>query len=474
MAIYKLVTLAKTDVDNYDYLQADNSVNSKQQKISLNSLFPSMATTGTSSESLYVSVTNKNQLNFKGIKAGDTGLLTVATDTNNIVLTVLEAGIDLDLCNNLNAGFLKAIDFSGSVTGECPVVSGGTGLSTVAKGSILYASAADTIAAATPASNGQILVHNSTTGVPAWASLGAGTNLTLDVSSAGAVTLNAAYTTATAILDMANYNIDLGTGYISADGSTNQGIRVTGANTYLGASGSYFNNAILNIGGGGIEFSDSSSITATDQTGGTAGKNVTIEGGGSAAAAAGGVYITGGTATGNGAGGSVIIQAGRDTSGTADGTIQLKTYTGGVATSALNVTAEGQDIQIPTGNLVITTANKTIVMSDRTDATQGTSATNSVTNNSASGIITLYGAALASQAEVEFTFTNSVIQSDSVILTGLECAATGRTAGANIQVYFHTKATGSCKIVVANTDDVSTDADDVFKIHYMVVNNSVT
>ena len=470
MAIYNLVTLVKTDINNYDYVQADNSVNSKSQKITLASLFPSLATTGAGSESLYVSITNKNQLNFKGIKSGDTGLLTVATDTNNIVLTVLEAGIDLSLCNNATSGFLTSLDFTGSVTGECPVVNGGTGLSTVAKGSILYASDANEMAAAASTVNGQILVHNSTTGVPAWATLGAGTNLTLDTSAAGAITLNASYTLATDILDMNNNNIDLGNGYISSDGSTSQGVRVTGANTYLGASASYFNNAILNIGGGGIEFSDSSSITATDQTGGTAGKNITLEAGGSAAAAAGSVYITGGTASGNGAGGSVIIQAGRDTSGSTDGTVQLKTYTGGVATAGLNVTAEGQDVQIPTGNLVITSANKTLVMSDRTDATQGTSATNSVTNNSAAGIITLYGAVLASQAEVEFTFNNSVIASNSVILTGLECVDTGRTAGANIQVYFHTKATGSCKIVVVNTDDVATDANDVFKIHYMVVN----
>ena len=472
MAIYDLVTLAKTSVDNYDYLQADNSVNFKTQRITIASLFPSMATTGAGGQDLWISVTNKNQLNLKGLTSADATKLSVTTATNNLVLTLLEAGIDLDSCDNATAGFLKSLDFSSAVTGENAVVNGGTGLSTLAKGSVLYASDVDVISAATPATNGHILVHNTTTGVPAWAALSAGTNLTLDISSAGVLKLDAAYTTATAILDMGSYNIDLNTNYISSDGSTSQGMRVSGANAYIGASASYFNNAKLNIGGGGIEFSDTSSITATAQTGGTAGKDVTIKSGGSAAAAAGNVYITGGTATGNGAGGSVVLQAGRDTSGSADGSVQLKTYTAGVATAGLTVSSEGQNVTANTGSFVVSGATKGLVHTGRTDATQGTSATTAVVNNSSSGIITLYGAVLASQAEVEFSFTNSTIQADSVILTGLEVVASGRTAGANIQVYLHTKAGGSVKVVVVNVDDVATDVNDIFKINYLVINNS--
>ena len=123
--------------------------------------------------------------------------------------------------------------------------------------------------------------------------------------------------------------------------------------------------------------------------------------------------------------------------------------------------------------MIITAATDGIIHTNSGTVTQGTNATTTVEHDSTSGIITLYGAALASQAEVEFIFTNSTIQDDSVILTGLECAASGRTAGANIQVYFHTKASGSVKIVVVNTDDVSTDADDVFKINYLIINNSI-
>ena len=40
MAIYNLADLAKTSIDNYDYIQADNSVNTKRRKITLSTLFP--------------------------------------------------------------------------------------------------------------------------------------------------------------------------------------------------------------------------------------------------------------------------------------------------------------------------------------------------------------------------------------------------------------------------------------------------
>ena len=389
MAIYDLITLAKTSVDNYDYIQVDNSVNSREQKITLNSLFPSMATTGTSSESLWISVTNKNQLNFKGIKSGDTDLLTVTTASNNIVLTALEAGIDLNLCNNTASGFVSGVDFTGTVTGENPVINGGTGLSTIAKGAILYASDINTIAATASSTNGQILVHNSTTGIPAWATLDAGTNLTLDVSAAGVLTLNAVLTTMAADLDMSNYDIDLGTGWLSGDGS-HEGINIdSSGKVFIGQSTptAAFDDT-LNIKGG-IRFTntDAPTIKPTATVSSTAGQAVTIEGGGSAGAAAGTLNLTGGTCSGNGAGGSVIVTAGRDTSGSSDGTVQLKTYTGSSAIAGLTVAAEGQNVTVDTGNLVITGAAKGIIHTNSGTVTQATDHTTGCTINATSGVI---------------------------------------------------------------------------------------
>ena len=119
-------------------------------------------------------------------------------------------------------------------------------------------------------------------------------------------------------------------------------------------------------------------------------------------------------------------------------------------------------------------ASAALNVADVGAVTQITSATTAVTLNAQAGVITTFGAVLASAAEVEFTLTNSAIKgTDSVILTGIQCAASGRTGGANIAVYVHTIAAGSCKIVMVNTDDVSDDADDLWVIHFVVVNSNV-
>jgi len=287
-----LTTLAKTSVVSTDFLLVTNSATGSDKKLSVSTMFPSVSTAGTSSETFYNSatLTNKNQLVFKGIKSGDTGLLTVATTSSNIVLTALEAGIDLSLCNNVTSGFLTSVDFSGAVSGENGVTNGGTGLSTIAKGAVLYASNTDTVAASTAMStHGQLLIGNATTGTPSVSTLTAGTNVTI-TNAAGAITIAASLSTMAADLDMDNNDIDLGTGYLSSDGAQN-GIRVTAANAYIGASANYFDSDILNIGGGGIRFDSAASIKPSATAGGTAGKTVTIEGGGSAAANAGNLVL---------------------------------------------------------------------------------------------------------------------------------------------------------------------------------------
>ena len=366
MAIYDLITLAKTSVDNYDFIQADNSITHKNQKITLSSLFPSMATTGAGSESLWISVTNKNQLNFKGLKSAD-AKMTVTTASNNLVLTLVEAQVDLNNCNNSNAGFLKSVDFTGTITGECPVIKGGTGLSTIAKGAILYADAADSIAATAVPTNGQVLIGNATTGVPAWATLTDGDNVTI-TETAGAISIAANLSNLGANLDMRNsgntttYHIDAhgGTGFFSGSGLA-EGVTVDADGKVFMGEGTptaFFDDA-LNIFGGGIRFGNTADVAIKPNatTSSTAGKAINIAAGNSASGAAGDLYLKGGSASGTAAGGSIEIIAGQDTGGTNNGHITLKTYTGGTATAAITVEDEGQDVTINTGDLIMSTGN---------------------------------------------------------------------------------------------------------------------
>tara|TARA_R110002020_G_scaffold147506_3_gene322897 strand:- start:2954 stop:4450 length:1497 start_codon:yes stop_codon:yes gene_type:complete len=359
--IYDLITLAKNSVDANDFLELANSSTKQYKKISVSTLFPSLSTSGTSSEALFVSTTNKNQLNFKGIKSGDTGLLTVATTSNNIVLTALEAGIDLSLCDNTTSEFSTGVDFTGTITGENAVANGGTGLSTIAKGAMLYANAADSIAATSALStNGQILIGNATTGFPSVAGITGGTNMTVS-AGAGTITLDANQTNAEANFDLRNaagdttYNIDThaGDGWIAGDG-TDGGLTVDASDrVYIGATGTKVFSEILTLAGN-LRFTGAATIKNTAVTSSATGTALTIESGGSADGNSGHLNLTSGTASGTGTGGSVIITAGK---GATDGDIQLKTYTGSTATAAVTIGAEGQDVTVNTGDVIMSTGN---------------------------------------------------------------------------------------------------------------------
>jgi len=468
--IYSLRSLVKTSVDDYDYLETSNGVTNISNKLQISSLFASLATAGTSSETLYSSVSNKNQLNFKGIKSGDTGLLTVTTASNNIVITALEAGVDLDLCNNANAGFLKSIDFTGTITGQNSVINGGTGLSTIAKGALLYASATDTIAATGAMStNGQLLIGNATTGIPTLATLTGGTNVTV-TNTAGAISLAATLSTATANLDMANYDIDLGTGWLSGNGS-HEGINIdSDGKVFIGEDTptAVFAEA-LNVKGS-IRFlnTDAPTIKPTATSSSTAGLALTLESGSSASGAAGNLNLTAGTASGNAAGGSVIVTSGRDTSGAADGDIQLKTYTGGTATAGLTVAAEGQNVTVDTGNLVITQAAKGIVHTGSGTVTQSTGHTTGVTINATSGRITLAAVALAAATNAEFTVTNSTVTANSIIMLTVQDENT--TDNAQLTAATHTIGSGSFKISLHNPAATGSTSTTASKIHFLVIN----
>jgi len=481
--IIDLVTLAKTSIDSNDFFVISNTAGTTSKKVNASGIFPSLVTLGTGSENLWASITNKNQLNFKGIKSGDTSLLTVTTVSDNIVLTALEAGIDLSLCNNAKSAFLSGMDFKSTISGQCPVTNGGTGLSTIAKGAMLYASAADTIAAtAAMSTHGQLLIGNATTGVPSAATLTAGSGMTI-TNGGGSITLAATITNAEANIDLRNaagsttYNIDTngGTGWMSGDG-TDEGITVDNdGKVFLGqATPTAAFDDTLNIKGG-IRFTntDAPTIKPTATVSSTAGQAVTIEGGGSAGAAAGTLNLTGGTCSGNGAGGSVIVTAGRDTSGSTDGDIQLKTYTGGTATAGLTVGAEGQDVTVNTGNLIITSAAKGIVHTGSGTITQSTNHSTGVELNTTSGVITLANVALAAAAEADFKVDNDTVQAESVILLTVQSNAAG-SATNNASLHAELDEVEDNYFNVRLTNPGAGNTTGIHKIHFLVINPAIS
>ena len=66
--IKSLKVLPKTSATGKDVLLVTNTKTNSARQYSLSNLFPSVNTSGNNSESILVNVTNKNQINLKGVQ----------------------------------------------------------------------------------------------------------------------------------------------------------------------------------------------------------------------------------------------------------------------------------------------------------------------------------------------------------------------------------------------------------------------
>lgn len=337
LPISSLTTIAKTSISTTHYLPlADGTA--ANYKLLIQDLFPSFNTAGSGSEALYTVITNKNTLNFKGIKSLDS-LLTVATTSNNITLQVNPGNINLDDCDNSVSQFLTGpINLAaggGGVTGILPAANGGTGLTTLLTNS-LFVGNGTTLAALGVATNGQIPIGR--TGLsPVLAAITAGTNVTV-TNGSGSITIAASLSVLTSALNGAGNNI-YGLGWLSGDGQ-NEGIAINSAGrVFIGSStpAAFFNydlNVNNGIGLNGsvgqiIEMSPSATpanmaIFGSNATvANIAGGYVSITAGTASGTGQGGyVGLYGGAASGSGAGGAALIYGGTSSSG-AGGNVQI-------------------------------------------------------------------------------------------------------------------------------------------------------
>ena len=319
--ISALTGLAKTSIGATDYFVIANTTVPTNYKILAQDFFPSLNTSGTSSESLFVNVTNKNVLNFKGIKSLNS-LLTVATASNNITLQVNEANINLANCNNATSAFLSSVSLTTNVTGTLPVANGGTGATSITANSLVLGNGTGAFSALGAATNGQLVIGR--TGLsPLLATLTAGTNISI-TNGAGSITIAASLSTLASNLDAGGYNV-YNLGWLSGDGN-NEGLKLdSSGRIFVGSSTptSFFTgdlnvNQDIYLKGGVTQY-----IKQADSSSGTSllilqggnrissagvGGGVRILGGASVGAnVAGGVAIYGGTHDGSGTGGDILF-----------------------------------------------------------------------------------------------------------------------------------------------------------------------
>jgi len=477
--IKSLKTLAKASASANDVLLVTNTSTNIATKYTLTNLFPSLVNKG-SGQQLFTSLTSKNQLNFKGIRSNSSSKISVVTSGNDIAISLIERGIDLNNCNNANSQFSRGVNFNKIVTGINSISNGGTGLSTLAKGSVLFASDLNTMSSATLAANGQLLIGNATNGYPSAATLTAGSNVTI-TNGAGAITIAASLSGLAADLDCNTYDINLdhaaGRSWLSGDG-TSEGVSVDAdGKVFIGDStptvptidgqlhlcGASTNALVI----GNTNDYKNHTIKAMTAAGGIAGLTLTIQGADASSGnvAGGGILINGGDASGSGLGGNVAIYGGTSPSGTV-GSVRMYTS----ATLGLSVN-QAQDVTVHAGSLIISGAAEGIVHTNSGTVTQATDHTTGVTLNTTSGVITLAAVALAAATNAEFTFTNSTIQADSVILLTIQDENT--TNNAQLTVATHTIAGGSCKISIHNPAATGSTSTTASKIHFLVINNSV-
>jgi len=428
---------------------------------------------------------DKNTLIFKGIRSNDTVLevkneiLSADATKTNLVLDFNQAQLDLNTCNNTNSGFLSQATLSNSahVTGTLPVANGGTNATAFADKSVVITqdSGTDTLAAVAMSTNGQLLIGG--TSGPAVATLTAGTNVAI-TNADGAITIASSIGTISSTLDTSNNNIDLGTGWLSGDG-TAEAINIDSAGqVFIGAGNptAYFTTD-LNVNGsvslGTSTGNESVTVLAKPCTSG-ASQPVLIGGSNASGTgnACGAMIFQAGNGDGNGGGGSLTLQGGLKAGSGIDGDVLIKTGASGSTTTALTVD-ENQDVTVNAGSLIVTSATEGIVHTGSTTVTQATNWTTGVTANGTSGVITLEATTtLAAHGEAEFTVTNSAAQADSLIFVQM-MNFTG-AASEIIGCYLSARSAGSFNITVFNpkSSGGSTTAGDI-RISFLIINNSV-
>jgi hypothetical protein len=371
-AVENWSVLSKSSIDNTHYVPVTG-----KRKFQLVQLLPSFTTVGTGGQTIYDGITFGNQLNMKGLKSATPTMLALATNAGNVEFTVLPAGIDLNACDNTTSLFLKAVDLAANVGATIlPFANGGTGLSSIAKGQILYASAADTLSATSALStNGQLLIGNATSGIPTVANLTAGANVTI-TNGAGTITIAANLSALSAVLDTDIYNINLnaaaGPSWISGDGAS-EGITVDSVGrVFIGDATPTVPalTAQLTLGGNSTtalqlgnanNYKNTYSIVNASPTTGVPGANLLLQAGvgGTGDQFGGTIWLRAGAGTGTGQSGDVHVDAGTGLLSTIAGAVRLRTYIGGTAQDAL-VADNEQNVSIPNGYVKYTQTPQTL------------------------------------------------------------------------------------------------------------------
>lgn len=510
--VSQLRTANKASNTSREFVLLSNIDSNSSTKLALNDVLPTLqsgktagsvsaGTPGTTVQDIFVgggvgsSIKNsdKSILIFKGLNVEDaTGALKIRTDVGssdankkNIVISLTQSAIDLNVASNTNAKFLSEtgganalnLATASHVAGILPVDHGGTGASTFTDGGLLVGNGAGTVQALSLMSKGSLVAGSSTGSAtdPAVLSVGAN-NLVLIADSGEATGLkwgkpSLAISSLTSELTTSNNNINMGSGFIAGTASASAGLRFSTADNtaYFGASTPWFGSS-LNVEGNlelGASNGSSSQTVKMRACSAGAGPELVIQGSDNADNNVGGaITINGGDGAGNANGGAITIAGGLKSGSGTDGAVLIKTA-GATAITVDNT----QNVTVEDGKVTID-ADEGLEFKGTTVVTQATNLTTGVTLNSVAGVITLHATALNAAAEAEFTLTNSKISATSVImLTTQQAVASTESDGATLVAGLGgTPGSGSCKIRLTNPGSAATSG--AAKVNFLVINTT--
>jgi hypothetical protein len=353
--IRKLTTRALNELSlSNTFIYLMNTATNVESRISLSSLVGENSLSTGSGVSIYSGVVN-NVLNFKSILSSSS-ILTITDNTTDLTLGISSGDINLNSCNNATSAFLSTVDLTANVGATIlPVANGGTGAATLTDGGILLGSGTGAVTAMAALAAGTIIQGDGTTDPATLAVGAAGQVLTVNAGAtavewaAAAASDNLGNHIATTTLDMANNNIDLGTGTINYTGVATLGLSFdsnnrahlipTGATATGGTEG-------LNISGSIFLKGDSArSLTVGSPASGN-GTVFTINGSipGTSSDDGGAIDIKPGAST-SGDGGDLNLYAGSSASGAA-GDISLLTRSGSSTTFPILRIANDKKVSI--------------------------------------------------------------------------------------------------------------------------------
>lgn len=179
--ISALSVLGKASFANDDYILVARG-NTSNVKVQATSLLPTLTNLGAGSNYLLNPITSQNIFSQKELKVSGT-ILGLANNTNDLTLSITQANIDLNACNNATAQFLKTVNLASNVTGVLPKANGGTGLSSLNANSIMTVNSSGNMQSTALTTNGQLLIGGASG--PVASTITAGSNISVVNTSGG-------------------------------------------------------------------------------------------------------------------------------------------------------------------------------------------------------------------------------------------------------------------------------------------------